>query len=315
MLLPDPRRRGEIHFSLAKSLPYNRRLTIIAVLLAAGFAVELFWNLYVGAGLLLVATLLAIVKGFSNIPQDLQGASKWQGAERAQLENIITLDRKSRQWDQSALDITCGLGAAVLLLFLAVMAGVTVLLFANGLTWLAQAWALDGGVLLLPHWVTGVRQILKNDPLTVKVRMLLSIMDFWEQNRQEGEALMPQMEVLSTKAGEIPRDAKLVLRLSRLGDAFLGLQVQIVLNRVQGSDYPYLYCVLVARKAFGMFQKLGTPQVPEAIVAESQTDPAQGVDVLVIRQETTQTSGYHTNPAAAARIFACALAEARRLTV
>ena len=39
MLLPDPRRRGEIHFWAWRALPYRWRLALIAALLAAGFAV------------------------------------------------------------------------------------------------------------------------------------------------------------------------------------------------------------------------------------------------------------------------------------
>jgi hypothetical protein len=38
MLLPDPKRRGEIHFVLLKSLPYTYRLLLAIVLLALGFA-------------------------------------------------------------------------------------------------------------------------------------------------------------------------------------------------------------------------------------------------------------------------------------
>ena len=165
-------------------------------------------------------------------------------------------------------------------------------------------------MLLGPHWVTGVRRILTNDPLVVKIRHLLAIMDFWQQVRVEGEEMIPQMQVRSGRDGEIPCDAKLILRIPAVGDDFLGLQTQVVLNRVQGRDYPYLYCVLVAREPLELHRRL-RPDPPGGVLAEPKTE--DDVDILVIRNRTSKTSGYHTNPAKCRTIFACALAEARKL--
>ena len=167
MLLPDPQRRGEIHFSLAKSLPYRRRLAIIAALLAAGLAVQALLSLWAGAALLLAASLLAVVRGYRNVPEGFYGRREWRGADRRQLEQILTLDRKSRQWDQSALDITCPTGAAAFIGIGGLIAGAAYLLWTDGQRWLATAVVLDAAVLLGPQWVTGVRRILTNDPLTV----------------------------------------------------------------------------------------------------------------------------------------------------
>ena len=49
MLLPDARRRGEIHFVLARSLPYNIRLAMIAAVLFAGFVFQLYVNMVAGS--------------------------------------------------------------------------------------------------------------------------------------------------------------------------------------------------------------------------------------------------------------------------
>jgi hypothetical protein len=320
MLLPEPSRRGEIKFSIAKSLPYNGRLVIIAALLLAGLSVQAIgygqdWSLFAGAPLLLAATMLSIVKGFSNVPEHLQGTPEWRGAERAQLENIIKLDRKSRDWDQSVLDVTCASGAMVLLAAAGVVVVVAFGLYASGQDWAARAWVVDACLLLAPHWFTGIRHILKNAPLTVKASLLLTIIDFWEKSRQDDEMMLPQMEVLAGPKGDLPRDAKLVLRFSRLPDTFLGLQVQIAINRVEGADYPYLYCVLVARPEMEMLSKVESKEPPPPrLIVERERKPADSVDILVIRQDAKAGSrGFHTPPPAAQSIFAYALDLARKL--
>jgi hypothetical protein len=314
MLLPDARRRGEIHFVLARSLPYNIRLAMIAAFLFTGFVFQCYVNMVAGAALLLAGTLLGIVKGYSNIPEKPNGPSDWRGAERKQLEHVLAIARKTRQWDHSLLDITCWMGQLTLLAIAGTTVWLAYLLFGAGYNWLALVFVLDVAVLLAPHWVTGVRRILTNDPLVVKIQELLRVMTLWEAAPHDGETMLPQMQVRTTGKGEMPCDAKLVLRLEALGDAFLGLQTQVVLNNVQGRDYPYLYCVLVARPELHILQPtaMGTP--PKGIVVEPKHQEADNVDIVVIRQETTKTKGYHTPPDACAAIFAFALGEARKIS-
>lgn len=317
MLLPDPRRRGEIHFHVAKSLPYEKRLALMLFLLTAGFvtqAVALTYQsglgIFLGALLLLTATLLSLVKGYTNRPSDMKGSREWRGAERENLAKIVTIGGKIKSWDQSALDVTCALGCFCFLAAGAVVLGVFLFLCAWGHELLAQVWLLDACVLLAPHWVTGVRTVLTNAPLTIKAQLLLQVMDRWQATALAGEKMLPQMEVLCTPEGQLPQDAKLVLQMDHLGQDFLGLQVQVVINNVQGSDYPYLYCVLVARPKLGLHRQL-QPKPPSKIVAESKAQ--EDVQILIIRQHTTKTSGYHTDSDTALQIFGYALSEARKL--
>jgi hypothetical protein len=318
MFLPEPQRRGEIQFIFAKSLPYHRRLAIVLGLLAAGFLLQALvpygFALVAGAAFLLAATLLAVVAGFSNAPDEVTGAEEWRGATLEQLQRVLTIARKSRHWDQSALDITCATGGTVFVAVLAVSSLLVLLLWNNHQERLAIAVGLDVGVLVLPHWMTGVRRILTNDPLTVKINLFVSLIDLWEPDRREDETIHPQMQVRRCRGGEIPCDAKLVLRFAGLGEAFLGLQVQVVLNRVEGSDYPYLYCVLVARPSLGMLDRVERAPI-KSIVTEADRKEADNVDVLVVRQKTTKTSGYHTGAAACRDIFLFALGLCRQLGV
>ena len=312
MLLPDPQRRGEIHFKVAKALPYATRLALIVGFLVVGFAVQALGSIEVGAALLVVATLLSLVRGYTNVPEKFDGKADWRSADRKELDQVLEISRKTKKWDQSLLDITCPLG-----LFGLIAAGAAVILVeifilnAARSEWLARVWLVDCVVLLLPHWVTGVRRMLTNAPLVVKIEHLLAIMDEWERAKREGEAMSPQMEVISGKGGELPKDAKLLLRFTQAGDDFLGLQVQCNLNNVQGTDYPYLYCVLVARPPFGLLKR-PFPSTPSNITVEPRQE--KDVQIIVIRQYTTKTSGYHTNSGACLNLFRFALQVARQVT-
>lgn len=312
MLLPDPQRRGEIHFVFAKSLPYSRRLKIAIVLLVAGFLLQVTVNSLLGALVLLAASLLTIVKGYTNRPESMTGKREWRAGEKTQLQKIADIARKAKSWDQSAIDITCGFGCLTLLLGGAALLGLSALVsLITQAAWLGPLVVLDAAVLLLPHWVTGVRRILTNAPLTVKVDNLLYVHSLWEANQKDNEAMTVQIEmIVVNKDEEIPVDAKLILQLPSLGNSFLGMQVQVVLNNVQGADYPYVYCVLVARPELNMQDKL-SPTPPAGVVAEWKDD--QGVKLLIVRQMTTKDSGYHTDRAAISRIFTFAHGQARQL--
>ncbi len=306
MLLPEAKRRDEIKFLFAKSLPYNRRLILIAVFLLAGFALQILVNIWAGAVCLLTATLLSLVRGYSNIPDQPSGSKAWGPAERKQLEEILRIGQVSRRWDQSAIDITCGQGVITLLFIAGAVTLIAYQLALNNDEWLMTVWILDAVVLIAPHWVTGVRRVLTNAALLVKVRLFLTVWDHWETIKAEGETMAPQIEVHKRKSGAMPVDAKMILRSSVAPPSFLGLQMQIAINSVQGSDYPYFYCVLVAKHEFGLrekFESVDTSTLPSKgdLVSEESRD--EEVDVIVVRWRTTKTGGYHTKPAMAIKIF------------
>ena len=116
------------------------------------------------------------------------------------------------------------------------------------------------------------------------------------------------LEIGETAAGKTPLDAKMVLAFHNGPPEFLGLQLQLAINNVQGTDYPYFYCVLVARPPFGLLPKSRSELMPDITVEKSHEGD---VDIIVIRQTTTQTSGYYTKPNTVKTLFLYALAEAR----
>ena len=335
MLLPDPRRRGEIKFSIAKSMPYNTRLVSIILILVTGFLVQILLNRFIlgipmGAMLLLAASLLGVVKGYTNIPEKQSNKKEWRAGDKEQLEKIVAVSNKTKTWDQSMIDITCGRGFLMLLAVAVFFAILFIILCGCGYPLLGFLVVVDGVVLLFPHWVTGVRRILTNDKLVVKVQNLLYVYSIWEKMKDKDEAMNVQIEIAKAEKGEIPTDAKLILQKPSLGSSFYGLQIQVVLNNVQGNDFPYLYCVLVAKNEFGMREKIESsksaepPEKPASFLISLISIPVPKIttewkdegemDIVVMRQETSKTSGYHTDTKAVERIFQFALAKMRILS-
>lgn len=318
MLLPPLQRTGEIHFHVAKSLPYTVRLLVALLLMAAGLGVQalLFegpWAL--GLVPLFVGVLLLLPKGYSNA-QDLKAADKdWRPAKRAEVERILELNVQQKRWDSDAFDITSGKGfgmlaltAVALFFFLVYMdnigtANQTRLMIAS-----------NAAVMLLPFWITGVRSILKNDKLVVKAQMFLDMEKVFDKYKRDGEEFCYQLQTARAKEGkgEVPRDVKAVVRFAKAPAEFLGLQMQIAINSVQGKDYPYFYCVLVGKESIGQSMEDRMEPPPGEIVLEPKYQ--DGVYVAVMRQATSKNSGYHTNSKAAARIFGYALKQARGIT-
>ncbi|HUW59432.1 MAG TPA: hypothetical protein VMZ06_00380 [Candidatus Bathyarchaeia archaeon] len=320
MLLPAVERRGEIHFYLAKSLSYGARLTAAFVLMAAGVAIQLAASgvnaalfTAAGCGVMLAGVILLLVKGYENKVRTVPGTAEWRPARRTEINRILAISKKQRKWDEDFFDITSGRG--VLALIAVTILAVAVAAFAMKFSERhGRLILLDSAVLLLPFWLTGVRSILKNDRLVVKIDTLLAAEKAHGKAASvAGEQFVWQLQVAKAAggAGDVPHDVKAMLQFENAPPSFLGLQMQVSINSVNGSDYPYFYCILVAKPEHGLLKK-PIPSPPANITIEPKR---QGeVDVVVVRQTTTRNSGYETNAKATANIFRFSLEQARRVT-
>ena len=114
------------------------------------------------------------------------------------------------------------------------------------------------------------------------------------------------------RGGTIPDDLKFRVDIKDRDKDFLGLYGQVVLNEVQGKSYPYFYVVLVARRGYGL-EATGKGVFRPGVTTEFKVQDQ--VEVFVIRQKTTKTSGYHTKPGDALLILGDGLGLAERLAV
>ena len=320
MLLPHCERRGEIHFHLLKSLAYNQRIALAFSLMTTGFILEAVLiesNFWLGLIAVAAGVLLLLTKGFDNAAAPKAGTLEWRPARREEVERILELNKKQKKWDQDAIDITCTPGLLVLILVGIVVAGAVLIMGARG--WLPSArlallLPANAAVMLLPFWLTGVRSILKNDKLVIKATMLLGIEEALErEGKGSGEEFQYQLQTADVKddAGQAPRDVKALVSFHDGPPEFLGVQMQISINSVQGRDYPYFYCVLVARPEFGGRLTLDTIRRPGKVNVVVESTQEDDVDIAVIRQRTTKKSGFHTKQPVAQDIFIFALQQAR----
>jgi hypothetical protein len=287
-ILPQTEDRAVVVFHLLPSLEYGTRMAAAFGLMAAGFAVQLaMMAVLPGVFLIAAGNLLLLVRGYDNRVDfaTFDPTAEWERVELERLDDLIALHRQMRRWDISALDVTNTLGAVLFVLI--TLTTTAAAIFARGPL---QILVIDAMVLLLPHWLTGVRSILVQPKLMVRVNTIREVL-------QQSAAELADHEVnllmlLSGSTTKIPDDVKVKIDIKNRHPDFLGLYGQVVLNEVQGRSYPYFYAVLVARRGYGLVEAKDAYRPPSNVTTEHNIQDK--VEVLVIRQTTTKTSGYHT---------------------
>jgi hypothetical protein len=286
-------------FLVWQSLAYSLRLLLSFSLVVAGIVVQLVTESFLSGVIpLVLGNALLLVRGYDN-RVDIKGFSPdadWEKAELHSLEEILELDKSIRKWDTSIIDVTNWLGA---LFFLAVAAALGALAWL--LDGLGRIIVLDAMVLLLPHWFTGVRRILRFPKLIVRAEALSKVLESTSVMIGKDDSVELMM-LLKGKEVRIPEDVKFRVTLAGQDPDFLGLYGQVVINDVQGRSYPYFYVVMVARKGYGLERFFDEFQPPGNITKE--LDSEGEVEFVVVRQTTTRKSGYHTKPADAIALFA-----------
>jgi hypothetical protein len=311
---PPPERRDSVRFYLAKNLSYRPRLNLTLILLIIGFGLQIFFmNPLYGAPFLLVGICLVLVKGYDSRVRikGFQQDPNWKTVSIEKIQEIEQLRKRSRKWDSDALDISNPLGFFSLILFGALAISVSVILglLAHDAR-VTTILITDAALFMFPLWFTGMRFILKQPNLAIKVRILLDLCEAFEAIKQEGEKFKPALLLAQGKKGQAyPVDTRFSIALPDSPEGFYGLQAQINLNVVQGTSYPYFYCVLAAKRGFGISQYKDKIKLEKNIICEYQQDTR--AEVLVIRQYTTKKSGYHTKDRQCAEILRVALEAAR----
>jgi hypothetical protein len=311
MLLPSAERHEELQFFIAKDLSYTMRLTLAFTFMIVGFALQIYLvetSFWWGLPLVFCGVLLVLTHGYKN-KVTKTGQGTWQPTLRSNITRIMEMNRKIKDWDKAFIDITCFRGAFMLIL-------ITVLIGGAGLFLPDQLCVMlvaNAAVMLFPFWITGVRSILTNDQIVIKAKMLTGVQNQFELGKKEGEEFQYQMQSRKAKEaeGEIPHDIKAMVHFHNGPAEFLGLQMQVSINSVQGKDYPYYYCVLVGRPSLKGLSKSEMGEEPFNITYEASGE--KEVDIVVIRQTTTRKSGYHTPQRTANAIFLDALKHARRI--
>ncbi|MBC2717731.1 MAG: hypothetical protein HF978_20705 [Desulfobacteraceae bacterium] len=285
--------QGIVVFRLWKSLTYHKRIGLSFILILSGFVMQYaMTSFFAGCVPILFGNLLLIVKGYDNRVNTgkFSPSAAWEKVDKSKFFEVERLHRDMKTWDRSVLDISNWRG----FLSLAVISAIIGVVFFKGAMKFDDTLmiiAYDAALLLLPHWLTGIRSTLIKPNLVLKIKGFKRLLE--ESNRPwlAGHEVDYYM-MLSGEEAKIPDDVKIRINVKNQHKDFLGLYGQIVTNQVSGTAYPYFYVVLVARKGFGLEDVYQTYTPPEKTTKEFKTE--DDVEVLVIRQTTTKTSGYHT---------------------
>ena len=301
MLILNKNERGIVVFKFFPNLNYEIRLFFSFCLIFAGIFLQIIYlNFISGFVLVLAGSLLQIVKGYNNYIKSgsFYAEADWLKFDEKKLDEIITFDKKLIKWDRSAIDASNKLGlfiliVMVLLLFILFFAAAD----ANNLV--LKIISLDTALLLIPHWVTGIREILRKPKLIIKIKFIKKLIS--EVNSLLKNAKIDFYVLLKGKKVKLPDDVKIKISLENQPKEFLGFYGQIVVNSVQGNDYPYFYAVIVTKKNSGLLDYYTKYEQPYKIVTSYSVK--KDVEVFVIRQDTSIGKGYHTTTNEAAEIF------------
>jgi hypothetical protein len=309
--MPLIERSGEIDFYLLKSLPYYPRLYLALGLFVLGLTFQVAL-LSVAPGIYFIwgAILLILAKGYRSTCAP-GGSTFWKEVDWRAFEEVKKTNDRNKRWDSIWLDIT-SLKGLILLLVVGVHV-VPLYFFAfMGAENLYLIYVADVFSVLVPVWCTGIRRGLTQDRLIIKVEELLAIKKRYESLlERNGDSFVPMMETTAAEGGdkEVPTDVHLRLRYKDMPKDYYGLQAQVVINEVQGRCHPYFYCVLVAAVGKVDWHEFRKPATDREIILEFKQQ--RDVEVLVIRQRTTQKSGYDVDRKTASKIFGLAYARGR----
>ncbi|MDA8131403.1 MAG: hypothetical protein M0011_07865 [Elusimicrobia bacterium] len=335
-ILPPPQKDGEIKFFIAGGLPYRARMALVLGLLAVGLGVQVTLGFWPGFIVLIFAQLLGMNSGYDAAPR-ISGEESWARVTPDEYIKVRKRADELRRWDEDFFDATStsgqvGLGVTALACAIAYGIAAATFSFPDG-AWLP--FGLDAAVLLLPLWFIGTRDYLKKDKLIIKINALENVMAALKPGSDV--QVQPMLSLASTKSGgKEPEDARLMVKLVGAPEGFYGVQVQLSINSVQGKDFPYLYCVVLAKRGFGLlkdYRDLLPGRTEKSLMASLSgfllgglSGPGGGdvdlvyepsstgeVELIVVRRRTTKQSGYYTPPSAAMQVVNGALQLAKGL--
>ena len=279
---------------LGQSLGYWKRMLISFGCIFSGFALQFVFPSLWFLGImpfLFIGTLFLAVRGYDNRVKfgKYSANDAWEQVDQQKIREVEDLVEKMRKWDRSMLDISNTLGKFVFVVLVLLLLALYILSPGT----MGKVLAADAAILLFPHWFTGKREILTQPRLLLKIQLMDELLQQENVKERLHNATLDYFLLLKGQQTKVPEDVKFRIEFPNQHPEFLGCYGQIVTNSVQSKVYPYFYVVMVAKKNYGLKQAFDAYVPSRKIVKEYKEEG--DVEVLVIRQKTTRTSGYHTN--------------------
>ncbi len=293
----------KLFFRIFPRMSNTLRVAIFIFLFICGISLQLetreFWS---GAILIFCSSLLMINKGVDSRlhVERYRHNAEWKPTNRQQIEDIIKMDKKLRRWDRSGYEVSSTWG--VILFIVVIIVGFCFIGNVND-----DNMSFFGGdflILFIPHFLTGFKKFDKISRTLFYTKHCLKAADIAAEINKDIkiEFLTLLIENNKTKA-LYPKEVKLKMTLDGSPESFLGCYGQISINSVKGTDYPYFYTVIVFKPEFKLNQKFNNITLQNKGMLKEYT-VEKDVQVLVLRQVTTRTTGYFTTNKAVRGILA-----------
>jgi len=275
---------------------FPARLVILAGFAVLGFAAQALLpgglGFFLGTLLMVPGLFFLAARNFRNKPMDV-GQEDWHPASVREFDRIKSNLQLTRQKGFSVI-YRAGFGwfiAVVLAVLSAVLSG-SARPFAGLVTF-------DGLVLLVPFLLTGNVRLWTPQELAFRMRVFDPILSM-EQAEGGDIIITPYLRLDKDKEGhEIPEDIRLMVEPRRKPTDFLGVQLQVAVNKGPNGSVPYMYAVFLCRGKGETYQKLASQRY-EDFVREPGGDKEYGY--VVVRQQTSGT-GYHTTDSDVRRLY------------
>ena len=314
--LKTSRKRRVSGFYVLPEISILPRSILIIVLLSAGIMLQMI-HILAGFILVLGGILLTLLKPVTNVPSYKKSEQgKWVNVTDQEFTRIREHYKRAKKWANNYFNLFTIKGN-LFFLFLA-LPGVCVGYYLSRFSRsLVNIWVLDYGAFTALFFLTGERNPHQPKDLLLKIGEFMKIMEFLRERPDPDIVIQPMMEVKPAgKTKSVPTDARLFLKFRSAPVEFIGLQFQISLNRVGSRSYPYLYAVLLGRRGFDFKKRLsssGASAIAKDLkkIFTLETKRTGDVDILVFRQTTTKTTGYHTSASKQREIVLQSLALAK----
>jgi hypothetical protein len=276
----------EMKYAIPK-IAFPIRLFIFAGCAVAGLALQIV----IPGGYGFLPGIICMVPGlvfqwahnFRNKPMDI-GQEDWQPASVREFDRIKSNIQQTRQKTFSVI-YQPGFGWFI---------AIVLLVFAFIFSWvdnrLAGFVCVDALVLLIPFLFGGNVSLWTPQELAFRMRVFEPILES-EQPEGGDVILTPYLKLDKDKEGhQIPEDIRLMVEPRRKPADFLGVQLQVAVNKGPNGDVPYMYSVFLCKGKGRTYQQLSEEKFADYI-AEPGGDKEYGY--VVVRQRTSGT-GYHT---------------------
>ncbi len=274
------------------------RAVVSALLIATGFLLQLsVKNILVGIPFVMLCLVLNLIKGVA-VKKVAPGQLKWHEVTPEKVEHVLAHCRSIKKFRSQNLGCLIGLIIGIFIF------GSFLFPFFSELSvpFPFIATVVNTAILFSGLVLSGRKSAWMPYALDVKAEIVKRIIELPVVKNDAVLHAVPYLEIGETKDGSFPNDARVLIRFREATEDFIGLQGQISINTVKSRRYPYFYVVLLARPAFGLIEKFRKVKVSlDGLTVENKR--AGEVDVIVIRQYTTKTSGYHTNQETQDRIL------------